>query len=78
MPDFRREAQFVGERIIGELCDPARYKSCVTSDGVTKRLLIYEDTAGDTRLTLEAPTYRDLYTAALFAWNAHTMMKRGF
>lgn len=78
MSNFRQEAQFVGERIIRELVDPERYKSCVTSDGVTKRLLIYDDVAGDTRLTLEAPTYRDLYVAAQFAWNAHVMMKRGF
>lgn len=77
MPDYRQEAEFVGQRIVNELCDPERYKACVVG-GATKRLLIYDDVAGDTRLTLEAPTYRDLYKAAQFAWNAHVMMERGF
>jgi len=76
--DFKQEAELVGNRIVGKLVDPERYKACVTSDGVTKRLLIYDEIAGDTRLTLEAPTYRDLYVAAQFAWNAHVLMERGF
>lgn len=75
---WKREVEIFGHQFIGELDEPERWDVYVHSNGINKCLSIYDKQVYDTKLTLEAPTYYDLYRAAQFAWNAHVMMVRGF
>ena len=75
----KREAEIWGELFIKELDEPEDYRAYVRSgDDGRKYLGIYKKSTGDTRITFSAPTWYDLDHAAGFAWNMHTMMKRGF
>lgn len=80
MVNWKQEAIFTANRFIRELDEPERWEACTTTseDGYRHWLNIYDKVAGDTKLTLGAPTYRDLYFAVLFAWNMHVMTNRGF
>lgn len=75
---LRSEILGYGQLFINELDNPDEWNAFVTSDGNSKYLGIFNTVTCDTKLTLHAPTYYDLFRAAQFAWNAHVMMKRGF
>ena len=78
MVNWKQEAVLTANRFIAEMDEPERYEACTTTNGQRHWLNVYDKVAGDTRLTLGAATYRELYLAVQFAWNIHTMAKRGF
>lgn len=78
MVNWKQEAIFTANRFIAEMDEPERYEACTTTNGQRHWLNIYDKVAGDTKLTLGATTYRELYLAVQFAWNIHTMTNRGF
>ena len=75
---LRREILIYGERMIEELDEPSAYEPHIHSDGVYKRLHIYRKDTCDSVLTIQGPTYFDLYRTVQGAWLAHMLMKRGF
>ena len=75
---WEQEAVFAANRFINEMDEPERWAFCAHSNGISKCLSFYDNVSCDTKLTLEAPTYHDLYKAVCFAWNIHTMANRGF
>ena len=67
-----------GWSIIKKLREPDQYTPTVFSDGIYRYLYIYDDRTHDSVLTIQAPTYYDLFRAAQGAWNAYVLMTRGF
>ena len=78
MVNWKQEAVFTANRFIAEMDEPDRYETCTTTNGQRHWLNIYDKVACDTKLTLGAATYRELYLAVQFAWNVHVMANRGF
>ena len=76
--DWRREAILTANLLAERIGEQGRYEACAGSDGSRRYLHIYDLVAGDTKLSLSAPTYHDLYLAAQFALNVHRMIERGF
>lgn len=74
---WKRETLCYGQQFINELDEPDKWSAHVMANG-DKFLHIYNESECTTYLTLSAPTYRDLFAAAQFAWYVHTMMERGF
>ena len=79
MVNWKQEAVKVGEQFIAEMDEPERYGVTTTTNGKNRHWLgIYDKKDCYTLLELGATTYLELYLAMQFAWNIHTMAKRGF